>query len=201
MTQNALYHQWHRTRHRQPVAPFARRFLRDWRTIAPTSSARLFLTAVHGSSSSTTRRMCSTFVSIASAKFLGTIFLRALGLRSSEDILRNLLHGRSVGRFATRSFSGRSTPTAKSDQNLLGHEAGAQHQEPRPVTRIAALRSQTECRDTKRNSKKAKISEIRSRYLRSRSAWVVPTWLTDQPARFCSKPIPNSRLTKSRQDP
>ena len=62
-----VHHQRHRARHRQPVAPLARRVLRDAPTTAPTSSARSFLTADRGWSSNTTRRTCSTSASTASA--------------------------------------------------------------------------------------------------------------------------------------
>ncbi|CAI8032465.1 DNA-directed RNA polymerase subunit beta, partial [Geodia barretti] len=52
------------------------------------SSRRSFRTADRGSSSSTTRRTCSTSASTAKRKFLATVFLRALGLRSAEEIIK-----------------------------------------------------------------------------------------------------------------
>ncbi len=56
--------------------------------IALTFWERSFPTADRGLSSNTTRRTFSTFASTASVSSLGTIFLRALGLRSGEDILK-----------------------------------------------------------------------------------------------------------------
>ena len=62
-----VHHQRYRARHRQPVAPLARAFSLKARTIVPTSSARLFLTADHGWNSNTTPRIFCTCASIASA--------------------------------------------------------------------------------------------------------------------------------------
>ena len=62
-----VHHQRHRARHRQPVAPLARRVLRDAPTTAPTSSARSFRTADRGWNSNTTRRTSCTSASTASA--------------------------------------------------------------------------------------------------------------------------------------
>jgi len=79
---------------------------------------RSFPTAVRGWSSSTTRRTCSTSASTA-AQVPGTIFLRALGLRSGEDILRSFTPS-IASRLRTKSFIGRSTPTARKPPTCWG---------------------------------------------------------------------------------
>ena len=53
-------------------------------------------------------------------KFLGTIFLRALGLRSDEDILKHLLYHRSHRVRTTRSSTGPWTRPVRRPTNLLG---------------------------------------------------------------------------------
>ena len=52
-------------------------------------------------------------------KFLGTIFLRALGLRTGEDILRTF-YTTTAWQCATKSFTGRSTPPPKSPPTCWG---------------------------------------------------------------------------------
>jgi DNA-directed RNA polymerase subunit beta len=88
-------------------------------TTAPTSWAKSFPTAAAGSSSSTTRRTPSTSASTASASSLGTIFLRALGLRTDEEILKTFytvdtiaVEGRQA-RLGHRARCGTSPRTSK----------------------------------------------------------------------------------------
>ena len=94
-----VHHQRHRARHRQPVAPFAWRVFRDAPTTAPISWERSFRTADRGWSSSTTTKNILYVRIDRKRKFLGTIFLRALGLQSDEDILRTFY---TVDRIALR---------------------------------------------------------------------------------------------------
>ena len=83
-------------------------------------------------------------------KFLGTIFLRALGLRSGEDILRTFY---TVDRLVIRDKKLFWTldPASEKPTNLLGHEAGPQHQVE--VGRgNRALRTQDQCGHAEGNS-------------------------------------------------
>jgi DNA-directed RNA polymerase subunit beta len=62
-------------------------------------------------------------------KFLGTIFLRALGLRTDEEILRTFYTVDRIALCATRSCSGRLIRTSEEAHQPAGHEALAQRQE------------------------------------------------------------------------
>ena len=86
--QRHVHHQRHRARDRQPVAPFARRVLRN----APTTAA-YFLGKIIPYRGSWVEFEYDTknilYVRIdRKRKFLGSIFLRALGMKSNEEILR-----------------------------------------------------------------------------------------------------------------
>ena len=99
-------------------------------------------------------------------KFLGTIFLRALGLRSGEDILQDVLHHRPPRGSRQEAVLDARSGQREADEPA-GHEAGAQHQ-----VRSRATKSRTPAaRSTPQILKeiqKAKITRNRSRHHRSR---------------------------------
>ena len=98
-------------------------------------------------------------------KFLGTIFLRALGLRGGEDILRTFY---TVDRLAVRDKKLLWTldPNGEKPTNLLGMKLA--HSIKNEVgRRDRALRPQAECADPERNSE-GEDQRDRSRYHRSR---------------------------------
>ncbi len=99
-------------------------------------------------------------------KFLGTIFLRALGLRSSEDILRTFYTVDRIWSSATRSCSGRSIRPARRRTNLLGMKLA--HSIKNEIgRRDRALGTQDQCRDSEGNSE-GEDQRNRSRRHRSR---------------------------------
>ena len=97
-------------------------------------------------------------------KFLGTIFLRALGLRSGEDILQDFLHRRSPGRSRQEAVLDARSGERQADEPA-GHEAGAQHQDE--VGRgDRALRTQDHAQRSEGNSE-GEDQRNRSRHDRS----------------------------------
>ena len=60
-------------------------------------------------------------------KFLGTIFLRALGLKSDEEILKHLLHRRQNPARRTASSSGRSIRATRQGHAPARRQARARH--------------------------------------------------------------------------
>ena len=98
-------------------------------------------------------------------KFLGTIFLRALGLRSGEDILRTFYTvGPHCGPRQEAVLDARSGQREADEP--AGHEAGAQHQE-QVRRRDRALRPQDQRRGSEGNSE-GEDQRDRSRHHRSR---------------------------------
>ena len=83
-----VHHQRHRARHRQPVAPFARRVLRTRCRRRATSSARSFPTAARWVEFEYDNKNLLYVRIDRKRKFYGTVFLRALGLKTDEEILR-----------------------------------------------------------------------------------------------------------------
>ena len=124
-------------------------------------------------------------------KFLGTIFLRALGLRSDEDILRTFY---TVDRIAVRDKKLYWTlePGAEKSDQPAGHEARAQHQ-AKWGEEIAHSGRKVNAAILK-EIQKAKVSEIEVDVRRPRRRiGRLAISSTPIPAKCCSKPTP--RLT------
>ena len=98
-------------------------------------------------------------------KFLGTIFLRALGLRSGEDILKTFY---TVDRLAVRDKKLFWTldPDQREADEPAGHEAGPQHQD-KSGDEIAHSGRKINAPGSERNSE-GEDHRNRSRYHRSR---------------------------------
>ncbi len=130
-------------------------------------------------------------------KFLGTIFLRALGLRSDEEILRTFY---TVDRIAVRDKKLLLDARAghrEADQPA-GHEAGAQHQEQerrrdrplRPQDHAAHAEGDSEGKDQRDRGRRGRPRRRMRRRRRGRHR---------PPAKCCSRPTPNSPPTSCRR--
>ena len=122
-------------------------------------------------------------------KFLGTIFLRALGLRSGEDILQTFYTVGPHGRPRQEAFLDARSDQREGDEPA-GHEAGAQHQE-QVRRRDRALRPQDQRRDVEGNSEGEDLARSKSILPISKARGLPAMWSTPPPAKSCSKPTPS----------
>ena len=139
--QRHVHHQRHRARHRRRSST-ARRARSSTPKTRRSTSRRSSRIAGRGWSSSTTRRTCCYVRIDRKRKFLATVFLRALGLRGADEIIRTFY---TVDRL---HLSGGTT------------SVGGQRQ-PRRAARGAGHRRSAETRDARRQEDHARTRSRR----------------------------------------
>ncbi len=122
-------------------------------------------------------------------KFLGTIFLRALGSAFRRRHSADFLHRGSPGDSRQEALLDARSHQREADQPA-GHEAGPQHQVE--VGRgNCALRTQDQCGHAEGNSERQRSARSRSTFRTSKAPGWPAMWSTPPPAKFCSKPTPS----------
>ena len=177
-----VHHQRHRARHRQPVAPFAGRVLRDRPTTAAISSGKII--PYRGSwveFEYDTKNILYVRID-RKRKFLGSIFLRALGMKSNEEILRTFYQ---VERITLRD---RRPVLERFAEGLMDRKLSHEIKNPKRDEVIVGAHKRITENSVQGTGQGQGDAGRACRWPISKARTRSATWSTGRPAKFCWKP-------------